>query len=215
MTTNKLNALAMILGLASVISLSSCLGDDNDNNQQTYRELTQLEKQIALSNAEGEYEGYFYFINTELKMDSLETVATISSIDSVMTVTIPTAGLRPRLQFLGISEDKLAIFDKSPSIKLKGVLHPYYNQYMNAGDYTFSYTYVNKTVDETFTVDDADHTIEYKFPDYIRLDNYSYYNCLAEYYNKYFRCNILFDTITLDGMTYTINTCMNFEGKKK
>ena len=53
MTTNKLNALAMILGLASVISLSSCLGDDNDNNQQTYRELTQLEKQIALSNAEG------------------------------------------------------------------------------------------------------------------------------------------------------------------
>lgn len=213
MKTNKFSVWALLLGLVSIFTLSSCLGDNDDDNTSTIRDLTQLEKQVAISNAAGEYEGFYYFIDDKNKLDSLPTVATISEYDSVMTVTIPRASMRASLMRASADEAKLAIFDQSPSIKLKGVLHPYFNQYWNAGDYTFIYTYANNTVTETFTIDDVDHTVVYKFADYLNSGGYLY-NRSAEYYDKKFFCNILLESVTLEGTTYNLLTGMTFEGKR-
>ncbi len=213
MTTNKLNALAMILGLASIISLSSCLGDNDDEYENETRPLTQSEKQIAVSNAAGEYSGFMYFVNEKIELDSLVSSATVTAPDSVVTVSIPSSTLIPSLKRQYLSEDHAELLKKAPNLSLKGILHPNYNKYWNAADYTFVYTYVNNTATVTFTVDEVDHILECKFADIIYSGG-MYYQRIAEYYNNKFFCNVLFETVKLDGYSFTINTSMTFEGKR-
>lgn len=203
----------MIIGLLSILSISSCLGDNDDDNGQDLRELTATEKEIAVGNTAGEYDGWFYFINEDYKLDSLKTTTDISSKDSLVTITIPPAALIPGLKRQNISEQNLDVFSHAPNIIFTCVIHPYYNQYWNAGDYTFIYSYPNNVLTQTFTVDGTDHIVEYKFSDYINSGGI-YYNRLAEYYNNVFFCNVLFEYINVDGLTYTLNTSTTFEGKR-
>ena len=204
----------MAIGLVSLMGFTSCLSDDDNNDSKRYREMTTLEKEIALSKAAGYYSGKFYFYNEENKLDSVATDVTITANDSVFTTKIPKQPLDAFMKQFTSSETILGVFDQAPTPELKGVLHPYWNQYLDAYFYTFIYTYVNNTVTMSFDVDETPHTVEYKFKN-VLYDIYGDgYECYAEYYNNAFGCNVLLESIKLDDTLFPINACMSLSVKK-
>ena len=215
MKTTKHFIWAMFIGLVSMMGFTSCLSDDNGNDNQNnqYRELTTLEKELAVTSAAGNYTGKFYFYNSESKADSVETNVTITASDSVLTTTIPKEALHAFIQRFNVPETTLNVFDQSPAPELKGVLHPYWNQYLEVL-YTYIYTYVNNTVTVSFVVDETPHTIEYKFKDILYGLYGEKYLCYAEYSNKVFACNVLLESIKLDDNLFPINACMSLNVKK-
>lgn len=214
MRTTKLYLCALAIGLVSLVGFTSCLGDDDNSNNNQYREMTALEKEIALSKAAGYYSGKFYFYNVENKLDSVTTDVSITASDSVFTTKIPKEPLNAFIHQFSLPETTLAIFDQAPSPELRGVLHPYWNQYLEAYFYTFIYTYVNNTVTMSFDVDETPHTVIYKFKDILYGSYGEEYLCYAQYDNNSFACNVLLESIQLDDSLFPINACMSLSVKR-
>ena len=214
MRTTKLDLCALAIGLVSLVGFTSCLSDDDNNNNNQYREMTALEKEIALSKAAGYYSGKFYFYNVENKLDSVATDVSITASDSLLTTKIPKEPLNAFIHQFSLPETTLAIFDQAPSPELKGVLHPYWNQYLEAYFYTFIYTYVNNTVTMSFNVDETPHTVIYKFKDILYGSYGEEYVCYAQWDNNAFACNVLLESIQLDDSLFPINACMSLSVKR-
>lgn len=185
--------------------LTSCLSD-NDDDVVTYRALTQQEKSTILFNMAGDYSGKAFFINNEQKDDSLVINYSISSSDSVLTITDFDMKMLEQPAKIG-SEAMSQIVGNAGKTQLRLVLHPYFNTAIGEGYYTFTYSNDNPTT-HTYNDGETDHSIaitmaasvDINLPGGIRR-----YYSMGEYYKKKMQMNLVFKSLMVDGQQFSIN----------
>lgn len=194
--------------MAAVIlpSVTSCLGDDKDDSNNTYRPLTQTEKDQIMFNIAGDYTAKAYFINTEQKDDSLNIHYTITAQDSALVIN--DFDMKMLEQYSKVVSERFSnIVAQAGKTELRLVLHPYYNNNFTIGLYSFTLTNDHPTT-LTFNDGEKDHVIAITMAE--SLDYYSYpytnrYYSVAEYYNKKMQLNVIIKSLTVDGDKFDVN----------
>ena len=203
--------------MAAVIlpSATSCLGDDNDDDNTPSRELTASEKSIIMLNVDGSYEGKLYYVNNEQKEDSIDIHYTINATDSVLRISDFDFKTLERAS-LTWGEELSKTVGKAGQAAIELVLHPYYNQYLTAGDYTFNYSNEHPT-SAVYTEEEKEHTVQMtmgQYVDYVYMYETLRYSNFIEYYSSMMQGNLIIKSLTVDGVKADVNTVLGFKGKK-
>ena len=216
MKTIRFYLMAALMAAIILPSVTSCLDSkDDDNNSTPARSLTDSEKSIIMSIIAGDYEGKLYYIKTDQKEDSIYIHYTITASDSVLRINdFDFKTLERPLLTWGEEASKTAAQAGLGVIEL--VLHPYYNQYFSAGDYTFNYSF-DKPFYFNFNDGEKDHSIVMTLGQYVdymyAYETLRYYN-FVEYYSKQMQGNLIIKSMNVDGLQANVNTVLGFNGKK-
>ncbi len=209
------NFLMLILCMAVTgISMTSCLS--SDDNTTTVNVLTPAQKTAMMTNMSGFYEGYVYYINDTLKIDSVAVHGSISAPDSTFTIeNFPYRVLCP-----GITNDSYrSILKQAGESSFTDVLSLYYNEYNVDNYYTFyALPKSENELKKTFTTEDGEHTVKVIYASRINSTN-SYgqstlYYPLGEFFENEVIVYILVYGVEIDGMQTTVNRVLYFYGKK-
>ena len=209
--------MAALMATIILPTVTSCLDNDNDDNSNTTpsRSLTDSEKSIIMSNVAGDYEGKLYYINMEQKEDSIDIHYTITASDSVLCINDFDFKTLQRVT-LTWGEEPSQTVGSAGQAAFKLVLHPYYNEYLTAGDYTFNYSY-DTPLSFIYNDGEKDHSIIITMTQYVDFiytyETLRYYN-FVEYYSKLMQGNIIIKSVTVDGVQANVNTVLGFNGKK-
>lgn len=199
-----LHSLAVILLMAVAAPLlSSCLGDDDNDNDNQLVVFTQAGKVQALQQIAGTY-------TTSLSYKDGTTGSATWRISTDSTIVCSPFPMKVLVNALSSSyPTQSEILSKAESQTLTGIVHPLYS-YGSTMVLTTEYAPISFAVGEGT---DA-HTVSIKIADKLTINNTAAESCLY-YASQQIQATILFDKITIDGTDYNLNNGLMLTGKKQ
>lgn len=220
--------------LVVAASFASCLGNDNDDDNQ--RTLTKSEKAKYCSAIMGVYDGFLYYQpdysldynSSSLKTDSVSVHFTITAqSDTLAALNIPMFPASLLGEYKNIIADgtSRSILQNLPDQEFIALLVPFY---YDASYYTFYLlpNFDGKALTNSFNTEqvyecsynDADgsvHTVSISYTAYITTTTYygTYGTLFYSPTTKGLVGSVLIKSVTVDGNTYTMNTIFNIGGK--
>lgn len=202
--------LSMMCVCALGITFTSCLGDDDDDNN-VIKTLSKEEIATQRSAMRGNYEGYIHFINdTTYKEDSIRT--SWSLVDSTLRVRVPI-----KLFCNGISSQNVRdlLLSSEETIDVSGYVYPYYSQYYDSPN-TYIFTFLPIDGKSVFKVDKdgASHEVTATYATQLNIYNMGTYSSIGQYDNGQMISFLLLYSVNVEGSHFTNNSPMYFIGKK-
>ena len=195
MKTIKTIAIAMAALLTA--SLTSCINDDDDNNQNAdyhYLQLTETQQKDLMKKLEGNYENYLYFTNANTqKTDSAQVKWEVNASDSTVTcVNFPVNILRNYVKSDMVKE-ALDLVGQQPVVFKYSTGNTVVKELYEASSYFFNLTIPNASNIVKFTygegegekekyvaIEFADQFIGYStvYSQMVRLDRGSFFGAV-------------------------------------
>ncbi|MBO4850035.1 MAG: DUF4840 domain-containing protein [Prevotella sp.] len=204
----------MLTCLALTAAVSSCLSDDDKDNN--YTDLTPAQRAAQIYEMSGLYTGYIYAINdTTMKTDSIPCEWRIIATDSSLVVNnFPVSIARYGISNVTARE----ILNSAGTQSLRAVLHPYNNTAFDKGYYTFTILPDNYKLSFVTEYEGKQHDVELNLT--YQLNSISYAGiatvlyAVGEYYAQQMNAYILIKDVKIDDATYTTGSPTYIYGKK-
>lgn len=203
-----------MLCLLAGLSLTACLGDDDNSNAP--KVLTDAEKAAQLSAISGDYEGQVFFSNdTIMRTDSLEVSWRITAMDSMLTIrNFPVRILANGI----VNTEARSILNTDSREMLHAYIIPYANNYGTEGHYTFLIIPKEGTFSFTVEKDEVEHQVKVVFAQSMTaqssLQGYGLFYSVGEYLSKEMMAFFLIKDVVIDNVTYTPGLACYIRGEK-
>lgn len=203
-----------MLCLLAGLSLSACLGDDDNSNTQ--KDLTDAEKAAQLSAISGNYDGKVFFSNdTTMHIDSLDVTWRITAMDSMLTIhNFPVRILANGI----VNNNARSILDTDLREMLRAYIIPYANNYGKEDYYTFWVIPKEGTFSFTVEKDNVEHQVKVVFAQSMTaqssLQGYGQFYSVGEYLSKEMMSFFLIKDVIIDNVTYTPGLACYIRGEK-
>ena len=178
-------------------SLTSCVNDDDDNNQNAdyhYLQLTETQQKDLMKKLEGNYENYLYFTNANTqKTDSAQVKWEVNASDSTVTcVNFPVNILQNYVKS-DLVKEALDIVGQQPVVFKYSTGSTVVKEFYDASSYFFNLTIPNASNIVKFTygggegeqenyvsIEFADQFIGYStvYSQMVRLDRGSFFGAV-------------------------------------
>lgn len=191
-----------VMCLMTITSLSSCLGDNDDDQKKNYLYLTHAQRMQMLNAATGNYRGWMYYFdaNTQ-KKDSVALTWQISGQDSTLTI----ASL-PLKQFANFTDNNTAkdVLNNAPGQPLTATFHaPYVIRQNEWNAQFYQYSVLPNGLKISFISAD-NKKCELSFNQTHQAPNALYYP-LMQYYKGQNLFYLLVKELKVEESTYAIN----------
>ncbi|PTL26192.1 hypothetical protein C3V39_03450 [Prevotella sp. oral taxon 820] len=211
-TMKKVNYLFLLMMcVMTITSLSSCLGDNDDDQRKNYSYLTHDQRMQMLNAATGNYTGWMYYVNTATqKRDSTALNWQISGKDSTLTI----ASL-PLKQFANYTNNNTAkdVLNNTPEQNLTATIYaPYVIRTEEWNNQFYQYSLVPKDLKLSFTTAD-NKKCELSFIATQLSADYLYYP-IMQYYKGQNLFYLLVKDLKIDDATYSINNAFVVRTKR-
>ncbi len=211
---NLKKMMVMLICMGIMATITSCLGDDDNNNTQTV--LTASQKSAQIYEMSGNYNGYVYFTNdSTLRTDSSSCVWRLAASDSALVIpNFPVAILAN-----GVNDNvaKKCLLNGGTTT-FKGVLHPYYNTNNSKSYYTYWMLVDNDKMEFTIENEGTSHNVTVNYVYQMVANNginYSTFYSVGDYLNGEMLVYILVKDVIFDNKTFTTGWASYIFGKKQ
>ena len=209
----KINYLFILtICFMTITSLSSCLGDNDDDQKKNYLYLTHAQRMQMLNAATGNYTGWLYHADAAMqKKDSVALTWQISGQDSTLTITS-----LPLKLFAHYTDNNTAkdVLNNAPEQTLTATIYaPYFIHQNEWNSQFYQYSVLPNGLKISFISAD-NKKCELSFNQTHRAPNALYYP-LMQYYKGQNLFNLFVKELKVEESTYAINNAFFARTKKQ